>query len=55
MTNLSSQYYDGLHMAIDISGNSNVETNGEGIIEVGPWSRDAIAHADVQRSGWCCG
>lgn len=54
MTNLSGTY-DGVHMAIDIS-QSNAETNGEeGRVEIGgPWSRDAIAHADPQRSGWCC-
>lgn len=52
-TNLS-ETYDGVHMAIDIS-HPNVETNGEGRVEIGgPWSRDAIAHADIQRSGWCC-
>jgi len=50
MTNLS----EGVHMAIDISSHSNIEANGEGRVELGPWARDAIAHADPQRSGWCC-
>lgn len=53
MTNLSESY-DGVHMAIDIS-QANIEANAEGRVEIGgPWSRDAIAHADIQRSGWCC-
>lgn len=54
MNNLNGQYYDGVHMAIDISSHPNLEANGEGRVELGPWSRDAIAHADPQRSGWCC-
>lgn len=56
MTNLSGQLFDfdGVHMAIDISSNPNLEANGEGRVELGPWSRDAIAHADPQPGGWCC-
>jgi Ras-related protein Rab-21 len=54
MTNLSGQTFDGVHMAIDISSHPNLEANGEGRVEMGPWSRDAIALADPQRSGWCC-
>jgi len=50
-TNLSGMH-DGVHMAISID--PNVEANGEGRIEEGPWARDAISHADPQRSGWCC-
>lgn len=53
MTNLSGNF-DGVHMAIDISAHPNLEANGEGRVELGRWSRDAIAHADIQRSGWCC-
>lgn len=57
MTNLSGQF-DGVQCGIDInSSTTNVEVNGridEGRIEVGPWSRESIAHADPQRSGWCC-
>jgi hypothetical protein len=51
MTNLSGE---GVHMAIDISSFPNVEANDEGRVEIGPWSRDNIAHADPQKSGWCC-
>lgn len=55
MTNLSGTY-DGVHMAIDISQTNGIEANGEeGRVEIGgAWSREAIAHADPQRSGWCC-
>ncbi|XP_070499874.1 uncharacterized protein RabX1 [Chironomus tepperi] len=53
MSNLSGiQYYDGVHMAIDIS--QSVEANDVGRIEVGPWERDAVAHGYPQKSGWCC-
>lgn len=54
MTNLSGiQYYDGVHMAIDIS--QSVEANGVGRVEVPHgWTRDAVAHGHVQKSGWCC-
>ena len=46
--------HDGVHMAISID-NSSIEANGEGRIEHPPWSIDNIAHADAQKSGWCCG
>lgn len=45
--------FDGVHMAIDLS--DSVEANGIGRIEIGPWEREAVAHASaVQRGGWCC-
>lgn len=53
-TNNLNQDNDGVHMAISID-NSSIEANGEGRIEHPPWSIDNIAHADAQKSGWCCG
>lgn len=54
LTHLGFQSYDGVHMAIDMSSQSVVETNGVGRIENGPWRRDAVAYGYPQRSGWCC-
>jgi Ras-related protein Rab-21 len=49
--NLSTLHQEGLHMAISID--PNAEANGIGRVEVGPWSRDHVAHGEPQRN-WCC-
>lgn len=54
LTTIGLQSYDGVHMAIDISSQAMVEANGVGRIEIGPWSRENVAHGYPQKSGWCC-
>jgi hypothetical protein len=46
---------DGLLNGISIDNDSGIVVNGEGRLETpNGWQRDAIAHADVQKSGFCC-
>lgn len=46
------QPQDGVRVAIDIS--SQMEANGVGRVEIGPWEREAVAHGYPQQGGWCC-
>lgn len=40
---------------ISIDNDSGIVVNGEGRLETpNGWSRDAVAHAEIQKSGWCC-
>lgn len=46
---------DGLLNGISIDNDSGIVVNGEGRLETpNGWSREAYAHGDVQKSGWCC-
>ncbi|XP_055379578.1 uncharacterized protein LOC129610848 [Condylostylus longicornis] len=39
---------------VGIPVENNVKANGVGRLERVSWSIDHIAHADVEKSGWCC-
>lgn len=43
--------HEGVHIAID---SPDVTANAEGRLELIGHSIDHIAHADIQKSGWCC-